>query len=267
MLLGLSGGVDSSTLAALCTRAVEPQMVHAVYLHDRFSAPRLRTCARAVAEHLAIDYHEQSITSRMQARGLYASPGMRITGLAGWFNRLLYKLYLRSSGETPFLSTLKAHDSQPEAWYGSILAQAEAGMNARHRHRRQVLENLAHDENWLLLGAANRSEWLVGWFVKGGVDDLPEQPLIGLYKTQVRQLAAHLEVPYCVLANQPSPDMIPGISDEFGLNLEYAKLDLILEHLQGGLAAEKLVRNGIGQDQIDYARELMRSSSWKRDPL
>jgi NAD+ synthase len=265
VLFGLSGGIDSSTLAALCARAVEPGMVHAVYLYDRHSAHRLRACAGTVAGQLELDYHELPITAEMQARGLYASSGMRVTGIAGWFNRLLYKIYLRSTGETPFLSTLKAPGSQPDTWYASILAQAEAGMNARHRHRRQVLEGMALEKNWLLLGAANRSEWLVGWFVKGGVDDLPDQPLIGLYKTQVRQLAAELGLPACVLSIQPSPDMIPGITDEIGLNIEYTELDLILEHLQGGLSADELGRNGIGQDQIEYVLELMSSSSWKRE--
>jgi NAD+ synthase len=264
LLLGMSGGVDSSVLAALCTNAVRAQQVHARHLFDRYSSPRLRACARAVAERLGIDYREESITSAMQARGLYAVPGVRVTSLAGWLNRLLYSLYQRATGETPFLSTLKSPQIPPAGWHHSILSQAENGMNARHRYRREQLEALARERNWLLLGAANRSEWLIGWFVKGGIDDLPFQPLLGLYKTQVRQLAASLDLPACVLANRPSPDMLPGITDEFAIGLDYLRLDLILEYLMGDLPGETLADYSIHREPIEYVRDLMQSSMWKR---
>ena len=264
VLFGLSGGVDSSLLAALCTRAADSERVHALNLCDRYSSPRLQACARAVARYLALDYQEQSITTAMRDRGVYATSGMRTTTLASWLNRLLANLYWRATGESPFLSTLKAQQTLPERWYQTILAQAERGMNVRHRYRREVLEALAQERGWLLLGAANRSEWLIGWFVKGGVDDLPIQPLLGLYKTQVRQLAAYLELPVCVLANNPSPDMLPGITDEFAIGLDYSRLDLILEHLNGELSSEVLAAYSIGPEQIEYVHELMQSSIWKR---
>jgi len=235
-----------------------------VYLFDRHSTSRLRACARAVADQLGLDYREQSITGEMRARGLYAAPGMRATSFAGWLNRFLHNLYRRSTGEAPFLAALKAHEDPPANWYQSILAQAETGMNDRHRFRREVLEALAHEQNWLLLGAANRSEWLVGWFVKGGIDDLPIQPLIDLYKTQVRQLAGQLGLPACVLANRPSPDMMPGITDEFAIGLDYATLDLALGYLQGELGENEVSASGVTSVEIEYVRELARCSAWKR---
>jgi NAD+ synthase len=266
VLLGLSGGIDSSLLAALAVRAGGPQAVHAIYLYDRHSSRRLRRCARTISNMLGLDYREQSITAEMEAGGLYSSAGMRLTGISGWLNRTLYSIYHRFTHETPFLSTLKAHDSASEKWFHSILGQAENGMNARHRYRRTVLEALADDQNWLLLGAANRSELLVGWFVKGGVDDLPLQPLLELYKTQVRQLAGYLKLPECVLTNRPSPDMLPGVTDESAIGLDYTTLDLILAYLQGKLGEHEMTSRSIGDDQIEYVRKLMHYSAWKRSP-
>ena len=263
-LLGLSGGIDSALLAALATLALDPGTVHTYYLYDRYSTESLRRCARMVAAQLELDHQEQSISAAMRAAGVYRSSGMRLTAISGRLNRMLYHIYSRSTGETPFHAALESGGLEPATWHRSLLAQAEAGMNARHRHRRTLLETVAQERGWLLLGAANRSEWLVGWFVKGGIDDLPAQPLLSLYKTQVRQLAAEMELPACVFANPPSPDMLPGITDEFGIGLDFEALDLILEYLQSGMDAGLLSRHGIRPEQIEYVRELVHRSAWKR---
>ena len=270
VLLGLSGGVDSALLARVAAASVGADAVHAMYLYDQHSVASLRDCARAVATQIGLDFAEESIAPAMRMRGLYATPGMRVTGASRLVNRGLHALYHLISGETALLSSLKAGSQAEQAGIPrktglrGLIQQPEAGMNARHRYRRKVLEMQAAEKNLLLLGAATRSEWMVGWFVQGGVDDLPLQPLLGLYKTQVRQLAHHLALPTCVLQNPPSPDMLPGITDEFAIGLSYADLDLSLDHIQGGLGSQALASTGISQKQISYVEELMRWSNWKR---
>ena len=85
-----------------------------------------------------------------------------------------------------------------------------------------------------IIGAANRSEGMTGWFVPGGADDMPFQPLMGLYKTQVRQLARHLEVPVEIIRQAPSPDMMRGVTDEVALGIAYEKLDIVLDGIDRG---------------------------------
>jgi len=148
--------------------------------------------------------------------------------------------------------------------FKSISRHARVGFDVRHRYRREILETKAAAHNWLLLGAANQSEWMVGWFVKGGVDDLPFQPIIGLYKTQVRQLAAFLGMPAEVQAQAPSPDMMKGITDEFALGMSYSKIDVVLDYLEGGLSKESLVAMGITEEEVHRVDEMKRLSSWKR---
>ena len=137
-------------------------------------------------------------------------------------------------------------------------------MNARHIYRRKVLEGQAASNGWLLIGAANRTEWQVGWFVKDGIDDLSIQPIKGLYKTQVRQLAKHLQLPTGVIAQSPTPDMIKGITDEFALDMRYQKIDLALDHLDGDLTREEIAEAGCSEDEIQRVHEMNRLSSWKR---
>jgi len=273
VLLGLSGGIDSALLASFVADAVGADAVHAMYLYDQHSSTSLRDCTRIVADQIGLKLTEESIAPAMRRRGLYATPGMRVTGLSRLINRGLHTLYCLISGETAFLSSLKSGSEKDRAGtpykisLRGLIQQPEAGMNARHRYRRTVLEAQAVEKNLLLLGAANRSEWMVGWFVQGGVDDLPLQPLLGLYKSQVRQLALHLALPDCVFQHPPSPDMLPGITDEFAIGLSYAELDLILDHLSGGVSPGVLSNSGIRQRQINYVEDLMRWSSWKRREL
>jgi NAD+ synthase len=53
-VVGLSGGVDSAVVAALCVRAFGPANVLAVLLPYRLSSPRSSSDAERVAEHLGL---------------------------------------------------------------------------------------------------------------------------------------------------------------------------------------------------------------------
>jgi NAD+ synthase len=270
VIIGLSGGIDSSVLSALAVKALGGGSVHIAYLFDQHSDHMLRRNALLVAEWLGLELEERSIEPAMREMGVYSPFGMRATSFAGLLNRLVHEAYRLIFRESPFVSSLRLGNA--EASEGGLahlgfrwmIRQPEVGMNARHRYRRRVLEDKAQDSNWLLMGAANRTEWLVGWFVEGGIDDVPFQPIKGLYKTQVRQLAAFLEVPAEVLVQAPSPDMMRGITDEFALGLSYSKIDLILDHLEGGLTKDTILNAGCNEWEIQLVREMNRLSQWKR---
>ncbi|MHC4501017.1 MAG: NAD(+) synthase, partial [Planctomycetota bacterium] len=130
---------------------------------------------------------------------------------------------------------------------------------------RQFLEGKSDEQNRLLLGAANRSEWQVGWFVKGGIDDVPLSPLIGLYKTQVFELAEYLELPAGIRNQAPSPDMMKGITDECALGIDYNTLDTILDCIDQGVSDEEIVARGISRKDVRLVRTMNDLSRWKRE--
>ncbi len=270
VLAGLSGGVDSAVLLALATRSLGESSVHAMYLYDRDSEWGQGSSAGLVAHWLGIELETESIEPGRSDGGIYASWGMRITRLSPFINRFMYRSYHLMAGETPFVSSLRAGggrvgDRRPR---GSVLRSvnryAEELFYARHRYRREVLESKARAQDWLLLGGANRSEWEVGWFVKDGVDDLPNQPLIGLYKTQVQQLARYLGVPGEIRQQAPSPDMMRGISDEYALGISYSKVDIGLDYLAGGLSRGVVRAAGVTEEELGRVREMKELSRWKR---
>jgi NAD+ synthase len=271
-ILGLSGGIDSTVLATLAVRAVSPNHVHAHYLFDRSSDKNLHTHAQAVANWLGLDLQMMDIDPAMEEIGIYHSLPMRITSRSGALNRLLHDAYRLIFGETPFISTLRAGHrnttipTRSKQGFEVAIRDPETAMNIRHRYRREVLEEEAEKHNQLLIGAANRTEWKLGWFVKDGIDDLPIQPLKGLYKTQIRQLAAYLEVPEEIREQPPSPDMIHGITDEYALGMRFTKLDLALDCLEGGIPEGALATFGITSSELDHVRAMNTLSSWKRTP-
>jgi NAD+ synthase len=89
--------------------------------------------------------------------------------------------------------------------------------------------------------------------------------LESLYKTQVRQLAAFLEIPDEIISKPPSPDLLPGITDEYAIGLSYEMLDKILWRLEEEMDIDKIAGTlDLERDTVDYVRELMQRSAHMR---
>jgi NAD+ synthase len=121
-------------------------------------------------------------------------------------------------------------------------------------------------ENRLVVGAANKSEYEIGYFVKHGCDDATDiMPLIHLYKTQVRDLARYLNIPSKIIEKPPSPDILPGIVDEEAIGIPYEKLDLILLALEKRWEIGEMTKVlGIEEKEIIYVKNLMQKSDHMR---
>jgi len=270
ILLGMSGGLDSSVLAALAARAVGPERLHMAYLSDADSSKDIGANAHLMADWLGIDLELVPITQEMRVRGVYKPVFIKALRLSPIVAKISAGRYRVLCGETPFKSTLRIGAGERlRPWYKRLMFNmtmhhVDAGFSARHIWRREILEDMAKTRNLLLIGAANRSESEVGWFVKDGIDDLPIQPMTGLLKTQVRDLARALDLPAPVRDQLPSPDMAKGVSDEFGIGHEYALVDQVIDGFDRGLDVEEIAALGIPPKEIEDIRDLMRLSDWKR---
>jgi NAD+ synthase len=269
-LMGLSGGLDSAVLATVVVRALGPQRLRLAYLYDHLAPAEGRANARAVAAKLGVPLEEVSIEADMRAAGVYDPPAVRLTSLSARLNRLLYGLRPMLTRGEPYVAAVRAEDpdARPAAPPGFIIRSFSLPVSdsfaVRSIHRRRVLEAEADRGGCFLLGGANRTEWLTGWFRKDGIDDLPEQPLVGLYKTQVRQLARELGVPEQVRQAAPSPDTLNGVTDEMGLGLPYGTLDIALDFLSGGVMKEQAIAAGVRARDVRHVERLLRGSAWKR---
>ncbi|MBA3843800.1 MAG: NAD+ synthase [Actinobacteria bacterium] len=61
VVFGLSGGIDSALVAALCVEALGPDRVHGVSMPSRYSSAATRGDAERLAESLGIDFREIAI--------------------------------------------------------------------------------------------------------------------------------------------------------------------------------------------------------------
>jgi NAD+ synthase len=103
-----------------------------------------------------------------------------------------------------------------------------ATANLKPRLRMTTLYAFANQMDYRVLGTGNRSEIAVGYYTKygdGGVDLLP---LGELTKTEVRRLAAHLDVPRRVIDKPPSAGLWADQTDESEMGLTYEELDAYL---------------------------------------
>jgi NAD+ synthase len=83
---------------------------------------------------------------------------------------------------------------------------------------------------------------MMGYFTKWGDVAADISPLMDLYKTQVRQLAAYIGLPKEIIAKPPSPQLWPGQTAENELGVKYEALDLILLGLENFMSPEDIAQ-------------------------
>lgn len=261
-VVGISGGLDSAVVAALAARALAPELVLGILMPERDSDPRSLSNARALCRALGIRYRVIGITRLLRRVGTYS-----LVPWAGWlaphrlkarYSRKRFERLSHRLRPTPFLYTLSGV-RDPE------LCSAAAYYRIKHRLRMVLLYYYAELNNYLVLGCLNRSELLTGLFVRYGDGACDLAPLLGLYKTQVRELAQHLGLPRSIMEQPPSPDLIPGLTDEEILGLDYPVLDRILAGIEAGDETGEIARKvGISRERVGYVAELVKRSSRMR---
>jgi len=94
----------------------------------------------------------------------------------------------------------------------------------------------------IVCGSSDKSETMMGYYTKWGDVAADISPLMDLYKTQVRQLAAYIGVPREIIVKPSTPALWPGHLAEEELGVKYEMLDLILLGLENFLAPEEIAK-------------------------
>ncbi len=267
VVLGMSGGIDSSLTATLLARALGPDKILALLLPERDSSPESKTDALSEIKRLGISsYRIIDIEPLLSALGIYKLMPLHFLG-AQKIKAALVKRQHRSQVETlgdmPFsaglLGTRKLGEQQ------KVIDAGNAYARAKHRARMLTLYYHADMENRLVIGTTNKSEAMSGFVVKWGDNVADIEPILPLYKTQVRQLAAYLGVPQAIIDKHPSPDLIPGIVDEIALGVDYLTMDKILWGLELGWEEARIVSAyDVEIIQIQHVKRMMRRSQHLR---
>jgi NAD+ synthase len=269
VIFGLSGGLDSAVLAELCVKAVGAEKTMALLMPEKDSKREHVLDARKTVKRLGIKSKELNMAKYLKTIGLYKIFPLDTFVPKRYRTRLVdrsYKYYESIKGASYFSRTLIGSDT---GLTGAIVNRSIAYYRAKHRMRMLLLYMYGEKENRLVAGAANKTEYLIGYFVKHGIDSATDiMPIMGLYKTQVIELAKYLSVPVHIIKKSPSPDIISGLVDETAIGLPYERLDLILLAIEKGWSDEDMEQAfseiNITQKDIVYVRQLMRQSEHMR---
>lgn len=137
--------------------------------------------------------------------------------------------------------------------------------NKMARERMSILYDHSSREKALVLGTSNKTELLIGYGTIYGDTACAINPMGDLYKSQLRELAAHLGIPTAIRRKVPTAGLWPGQTDEAEIGFSYAELDEILF----GLVDQKKNRKemiGAGHEpgRVDRVMRLIRNSEFKR---
>ena len=139
--------------------------------------------------------------------------------------------------------------------------------NVMARARMIILYDHSVEFDSLPLGTSNKTELLLGYSTLHGDMASAVNPIGDLYKTQVRQLSRHLEIPKPILKKPPSADLWPGQSDEGELGFSYEDVDHVLYLLvDERYRPEELIAAGIDKEFVDYVMRVVQSTQYKRRP-
>ena len=261
-VVGLSGGIDSSVSAALAARALGRDRVLGLIMPERDSNPSSKRDAVALAKQLRIPYKIVSISGVLRRLGVYNSPWRHLIPYG--VRARTYRWWLDSRGKErgipSFADTLTGIRN-------GHLRDAVSRQRCKPRTSMVILYSYAERNNYLVVGTTNRSEFLTGFFTVHGDGASDVEPLVPLYKTQVRQLAKRLDIPEPIINKAPSSDVVPGVTDELRLNLSYSVLDRILYCCERGMSDPEVAASvGVTRETVDYVRKLQRDSSYRREP-
>jgi len=265
VVLGVSGGIDSSVSATLAARALGADRVLGLLLPERDSSAHSLDDGRLLMEHLGTPHEVIDLTPSLAEIGIYRQAPLRLLRnkrIKAELVRSTRGLYERMLGENPFMTGLRGTRGRPGQ---RVLDAGHAYARSKHRMRMVTLYFRAELENRLVLGSVNRTEILTGSMVKWGDIAADANPLLPLLKTQLLQLARYLDVPQPIIDKPPTADVMPGVDDEMALGMGYALLDQILFGLeQGHLPEDVAVHADTDQETVHRVMEMRRRSRHMR---
>lgn len=214
IVIGLSGGIDSSVCVILACRALTSHSIIGLSMPEKHVTPQkdLQN-VRSLAKELKIRYREINIE-----RG----------------KKFLLK--------TPVKDKL-------------------AGGNFSARIRMSLLYYYAATNNLLVLGTADKSELMIGYFTKFGDAAADIFPIGELYKSQVRLLGKELQVPEQILQQPSSPGFWKGQLAEKEIGVPYGEIDRILE----SYLRNRWNTGEFSQRKIKLVTDMIKKNQHKKD--
>ncbi|TWX50672.1 ammonia-dependent NAD(+) synthetase [Colwellia hornerae] len=212
LVLGISGGVDSSTCGRLAQLAVDE-----LNMAERITDNNSSTPYQFIAVRLPYGVQADEDDAQLALDFIQPTHSL-ITNILNAVNGI-HTETLNALNQANILS---ADDAKIDFSKG----------NAKARSRMVTQYHIAGIVGALVLGTDHSAENITGFFTKWGDGACDLAPLFGLSKRQVRLLAESLGAPDLLINKAPTADLEdldPGKTDEDALGMSYDQLDDFLE--------------------------------------
>ncbi|MEZ8194077.1 MULTISPECIES: ammonia-dependent NAD(+) synthetase [Vibrio] len=232
LVLGISGGVDSTTCGRLAQLAIDALNTESNSQAYQFIAVRLPYGEQKDEDEaqLALSFiqpsHSVSVNIKAGVDGLHSASHVALEGT---------NLLPTDSAKIDFVK-------------GNVKARAR--MAAQYE--------IAGYVGGLVIGTDHSAENITGFYTKFGDGACDMAPLFGLNKRQVRELAATLGAPEQLVKKVPTADLEeldPQKADEDALDLSYEQIDDFLEG------------KPVSQDVTDRLVNIYKATQHKRQPI
>ena len=236
-IVAMSGGIDSSVVAALCVRALGKERVFGLFLPEAESSGDSLRLAQLVADSLGIETAIEDIAPILAGAGCYRRRDEAIRSVVpeygpGYKSKIVIPNVLEGAVYSIFSVVVESPEGvqkkarlTAEAYLGIV-----AATNFKQRTRKMMEYYHADRLQYAVAGTPNRLEYDQGFFVKNGDGAADVKPIAHLYKTQVYDLAAYLGIPEEVRKRPPTTDTysLAQSQEEFYFSVPYDKMDLCL---------------------------------------
>lgn len=260
MVVGISGGIDSSATVAAAVKALGRERVFGLLMPERHSGPETPSLSRLVAETFGIEHAYEDISGILEAVGFYRRYDDAVREVIpaygdGWKSKIVIQHATEATGFSYFALVAESptgemvREKLPLKTYLAIVAAT----NFKQRIRKMLEYYHADRLNFAVAGTPNRLEYDQGFFVKNGDGSADVKPIAHLYKTQVYRLAEHLGVPRAICERPPTTDTY-GLAqgqDEFYFLVPYHQMDHCLYGKNHGRSVEETATAaGMSEEQV-----------------
>jgi NAD+ synthase len=269
VVVGASGGIDSSVVAALCARALGEDRVLLLLMPEADSSQDSLRLGQKLAECLKVRSVVEDITLTLAAAGCYKRRDAAIRQIfpeygEGYKSKIILPDLVNADRYALFSIVIQPPDGEPKkvrltasAYLGIV-----AATNFKQRVRKMMEYYYADLLNYAVAGTPNRLEYDQGFFVKLGDGAADLKPIAHLYKSQVYQLAAYLGVPEEIQHRPSTTDTysLEQTQEEFFFSLPLRTLDLCLYGKNNAIPPSELAPiAGISSQQVERTYRMIES--------
>jgi NAD+ synthase len=249
VVVGLSGGIDSSVVGALCVRAFGKDQVLGLLMPEKESSPETYELGPLISDHLGIQTVTEDITAVLESVRCYQRRDDAIRSVVpeygpGYKCKIVLPGILEDCRYKVFSVVVRSADGERKKVRLTSGAYLEivAATNFKQRVRKMLEYYHADRLNYAVAGTPNRQEYDQGFFVKLGDGAADVKPIAHLHKIQVYQMAEYLGIPEQIRNRPPTTDTYPmqQSQEEFYFSVPYDKMDLCLYGKNHGVRPEQV---------------------------